>query len=114
MQIINRFLDESLRWLVANGKTGDAEKVVRRAARWNNVNPEDSVKVLLQTKHNLREIEITLLTHDKTLNSEEMQHLYHLDSKAVREVGKVERYNVFTIVKHKTILKFSVILWITW
>ncbi|CAG2199058.1 unnamed protein product [Mytilus edulis] len=32
----NIFIDESLRWLLANGKTDEAMKIIRKAASWNN------------------------------------------------------------------------------
>lgn len=104
--IIFRFLDESLRWLVANRKIGTASKVVRRAARWNNVNPEKLLTILLQTEHNIPED-----TQDKKHYTEEIERTCE---NRVTETRKVERYNISTIVRHKIVLKYSLILWITW
>ncbi|KAJ8304388.1 hypothetical protein KUTeg_017971, partial [Tegillarca granosa] len=88
-----RFLDESLRWLVANGKTDNAIKVVSRAARWNNVDPEEPVKILLQTEQ---------IMHDEQPRNKEIEHL---GDNTARETGAVERYNILTIVRHKIVLK---------
>ena len=41
-------MDESLRWLLANGKNKEAEKVIRRMARVNKRNGDKIVEVLGQ------------------------------------------------------------------
>ncbi|KAJ8316721.1 hypothetical protein KUTeg_005727, partial [Tegillarca granosa] len=37
-------IDESVRWLIANGKIKEAERIIRKAARWNRITYEDVMK----------------------------------------------------------------------
>ena len=41
-----RYLDESLQWLVANGRKGEAVRVLKRAARVNRQDPSAVLKTL--------------------------------------------------------------------
>ena len=44
--LLYRYLDESLRWLVANGRKGEAVRVLKRAARVNRQDPSAVLKTL--------------------------------------------------------------------
>ncbi|XP_076103335.1 solute carrier family 22 member 6-A-like [Mytilus galloprovincialis] len=95
------FLDESLRWLVANGKRDQTEKVLKKACRMNNVSYENVTENVLLSK----EINIIALEETNELNPGKENGL---------KKEKVERYTVFTLLKHKRILLGSVVLWIAW
>ena len=45
-----RYLDESLRWLVANGRKGEAVRVLERAARVNCQDPSAVLKTLYESE----------------------------------------------------------------
>ncbi|CAG2199785.1 OCTN [Mytilus edulis] len=99
--IADSFLDESLRWLVANGKRDQTEKVLKKACRMNNVSYESVTENVLLSK----EINIIALEETHELNPGKENGL---------KKEKVERYTVFTLLKHKRILLGSVVLWIAW
>jgi len=100
-----RFLDESLRWLVANGKHKETENRIRKAAKINKTDYNTVVENIEVSK------EINVI-HNKNMDEEE-------DSGVVLTVdyegkSEVERYTVFTVLKHRRILMVSVVLWIAW
>ena len=41
--LFGRILPESIPWLVANDRVVDAEKIIKRAAKFNNVNMPDKI-----------------------------------------------------------------------
>lgn len=101
-----RFLDESLRWLVANGKHKETENQIRKAAKMNNTDYNTVVENIQISK------EINVIHNEKLDDEEE-------DSGVVLTVdyegkAEVERYTVFTVLKHRRILMVSVVLWIAW
>jgi hypothetical protein len=100
-----RFLDESLRWLVANGKHKEIENQIRKAAKLNNTDYNTVVENIQVSK------EINVI-HNKNMDEEE-------DSRVVLTVdnegkAEVQKYTVFTVLKHRRILMVSVVLWIAW
>ena len=100
-----RFLDESLRWLVANGKHKEIENQIRKAAKMNNTDYNTVVENIQVSK------EINVI-HNKNMDEEE-------DSRVVLTVdnegkAEVQKYTVFTVLKHRRILMVSVVLWIAW
>ncbi|CAC5426710.1 SLC22A4_5 [Mytilus coruscus] len=96
-----QFLDESLRWLIANGKKDMTEKILRKACRMNNVSYETVTENVLLSK------EISIVASEES---------HELNSGNENEVKKenVERYTVFTVLKHKRILLGSIVLWVAW
>lgn len=99
------FLDESLRWLIANGKHEQIEKQLRNACRMNNVNYEtvvenvrlsSSINVEMNENSNGNEREVSQVTGSETHTS------------------KVEKYSALTVLRHRRILMASMILWIAW
>ena len=100
-----KFLDESLRWLVANGKHKEIENQIRKAAKINNTDYNTVVENIQVSK------EINVI-HNKNMDEEE-------DSRVVLTVdnegkAEVQKYTVFTVLKHRRILMVSVVLWIAW
>ena len=89
----SRILHESLRWLIANNRTKQARIEVNKIAKINKVKLDD-VLPLLESEN-----EMTSLT-----KSEE----------APKEDSKQKRDNLFTVVRHKRLLKISAIMAFTW
>lgn len=114
----SRIQDESVRWLLMNGKTEKAERILRKAAKWNKVNFDDVISTDVVHVDNLdklsRELEGTEMSKE---NIQEVDHVENSGSvKSDRDDNgfTVERYSVITILRNKYILKNSMIMWFTW
>lgn len=59
-----RLFDESLRWLMANGRLDEAEKVVRKAAKMNKMSFD---KVIMTVKATMAKIEVIRKTVQQRL-----------------------------------------------
>ncbi|OPL20443.1 hypothetical protein AM593_01425, partial [Mytilus galloprovincialis] len=105
------FLDESLRWLLANGKTKQAMKIIKKAASWNNQSFE-SVMESVKKKQPLTSMELVIQTPEKPESNGDHQPLEGNGTAEVKQ--KVHKYSAFTILKHKKILIVSVLLWVIW
>ncbi|XP_060085901.1 organic cation transporter protein-like [Ylistrum balloti] len=130
-------MDESVRWLLANGKQKDAERVVRKAAKLNGKNFDDVIKAA--TVKSPKEMTALIpgenhVSHDKKNDIPIL--LNGAEPDVIKEVGigtglnedveishggeradfaaPIKRYNVITIFRHKVILFNSLILWYTW
>ncbi|XP_021368677.1 organic cation transporter protein-like [Mizuhopecten yessoensis] len=111
------FLEESLRWLLANGKKERAEKIIRMAARMNGKD-FDSVINAASTKANEMEAFLakpaSIPPEENSLTAEMDIQNNSNDDKIIHNDRKPEKYNALTIFKHKRILFNSLILWYTW
>ncbi|XP_052696616.1 organic cation transporter protein-like [Crassostrea angulata] len=94
--------DESLRWLVANGKKEAADKVIHKVARWNKVNYDD-LKIIVDKR--MASTEQNTQKADKNGTTTE---------NTPQEKLAVEKYSIVTILKHRRILITSLIMWFTW
>lgn len=110
-----RIQEESIRWLFINGKTDQAERILRKAAKWNKVNFDD---VISNTEEEYKLTKTDIKTASKTFTS------YRKDGR--NRAGprnenlnkekdfKVEHYTILTIFRSKSVLKNSIIMWFTW
>ncbi|XP_065945028.1 solute carrier family 22 member 6-A isoform X2 [Magallana gigas] len=93
--------DESLRWLVANGKKEAADKVIHKVARWNKINYDDLKMIvdkrMASTEQNTQKADKNGTTTENT----------------PQEKLAVEKYSIVTILKHRRILITSLIMWFT-
>lgn len=105
------FLDESLRWLLANGKTKQAMKIIKKAASWNNQSFE-SVMESVKKKQPLTSMELVIQPPEKQESNGDHQPCEVNGTTEVKQ--KVNKYSAFTILKHKKILLVSVLLWVIW
>ncbi|XP_033751011.1 solute carrier family 22 member 5-like [Pecten maximus] len=132
-------MDESVRWLLANGRIKHAERIIRKAAKMNGKNFDDVIKAA--TIQSSKEMEVFVPkkdTLDLSLKKEEdilinkngAEYTAMKDSSEIAnnevELGfpqgeeqsvvpaPIKRYNVTTIFRHKVILFNSLILWYTW
>ncbi|XP_071168354.1 solute carrier family 22 member 6-A-like [Mytilus edulis] len=105
------FIDESLRWLLANGKTDEAMKIIRKAASWNNQSFE-SVMESVEKKNLLVPKDLNI---DPPENQEKIIKLESCVSNGTPELDHtVHRYSIYTVLKHKRILITSLLLWVIW
>ncbi|KAL5004945.1 hypothetical protein ScPMuIL_018401 [Solemya velum] len=106
----NWMIDESLRWLVANGKTMEARKIVEKACRMNRV---DCTSFL--DKCGLNEdlsIELSRGQSCKDTNSVPKTNEFPKDEQE-KDI-KVQQYTILNILTNRRLLFSSLILWYTW
>ncbi|XP_055956051.1 organic cation transporter protein [Patella vulgata] len=98
------FLDESLRWLVANGKYDIALKNVKKAAKWNKVD----VNVVVEKFNEMIEKQ-TLATSEPEKDGQLL-----LNEGETMPIEKIEKYSLLDILKRKKLALNTVILWYLW
>ncbi|XP_021368562.1 solute carrier family 22 member 8-like [Mizuhopecten yessoensis] len=130
-------MDESVRWLLANGKIKQAERNIRKAAKMNGKDFDEVIKAA--TIRDSKEMEV-LVPVNNTLPSKKEDDIYtnqngaeHIGTndsskedditddvelnhreKPTGVTATVKRYNITTIFRHKIILFNSLILWYMW
>ncbi|XP_061173298.1 organic cation transporter protein-like [Saccostrea echinata] len=90
--------DESLRWLVVNRKEKEAERIVRKVAKWNKLDYEnlrENVKKRMALRNKEKE------ETDKMLAEQQQLHV-------------VEKYSIITILRNKSVFVISLLMCFTW
>jgi hypothetical protein len=105
-EISCRLFDESLRWLMANGRLEEAEKVVRKAAKMNKKKFDD---VISDVRKKMAELERLEGRQEKA----EMSYVQPDVDYSPRNT-EVKKYSMLTILKDRLILTNSVIIWFIW
>ncbi|KAK7503602.1 hypothetical protein BaRGS_00005141 [Batillaria attramentaria] len=127
------YVDESLRWLVANGKKEGAIKVLERAVRANKKDLNDVLRTFETTalrdvqkegKHTLQltcpELEeMQAVDKDKSSSSNGQMTSPDIDEVEKKlakklEKSKTEKLSVFDIFRHKRLLLNAIIIWCAW
>lgn len=104
-------MDESLRWLVANNKMEAAEKVIKRAAKWNKTDDVKALELLTKVRRNLAEEQQERTNNDRRLNGDFVK----VDREDVLlENSLVQRYTILDLFRNKYLIKLSCIVWYTW
>lgn len=108
---ILRLMDESVRWLLSNGRVDEAKRILKKAARWNNVDYKDIEAVLKESVN---------LTDDEVIE-ESIEHLTSKPPKQIEENRKdvgyeqdLEKYTVIDILKTPSLRINTFILWYSW
>lgn len=127
----DRILQESPRWLMANGRYDDVREWIKQAAKWNKkdisnilvdldlVTARSELQVIVNTEHSDDENEA------REKNSKEAEEGARLvgditDSKDVqpgsldKTLVQEESLSVLDIFRHRHILLTSLIVWIVW
>ncbi|XP_069138043.1 organic anion transporter 3-like [Argopecten irradians] len=129
-------MEESVRWLLANGRIKQAERIIRKAAKMNGKDYDEVIKVAKSKSTKEKEIEVVVpgdCDNDKTtmeISRHENGAKYALienhseTTKDCEDISYekeqpstpavIKRYNVVTIFRHKVIFLNSMILWYTW
>ncbi|KAK3094984.1 hypothetical protein FSP39_008740 [Pinctada imbricata] len=115
-------LDESLRWLIANQRTEEAIKIIRKAARWNGRDPMEALKILDNkndekselSKNTIDETPDDHLSCSQTLSQEISINKMDEDNESSKKTLRPPRYSFFDILKNKILLRNSIILCYTW
>lgn len=97
--VICRVQDESLRWLIANGKTNEVDKILHKVAKWNKLNygelKKNVTRKIKLSKTKKPDVEESLLENvDKSLT--------------------VEKYSILTILQNKSVLLITMLMCFTW
>lgn len=112
-------LDESLRWVIANGQIDRAKRIIKNACKWNKKNYNEVLgKIGLGEAQAEYELKSKVhATHELvTENGQDVAELKGLVANADSEEVQmaVKEYSVLDIVRHKNIFKVSLIMWYTW
>ncbi|XP_062579258.1 organic cation transporter protein-like [Saccostrea cucullata] len=99
-------LQESPRWLVANGRYEEAKQWIKRAAKWNKIDPST---IIDEFDSELQSSELQVLV-DETTPYRKPETMCEQTGKKRKE----EKLSVLDIFRHKLILLTSVIVWIIW
>ncbi|XP_064609449.1 organic anion transporter 3-like [Liolophura sinensis] len=84
------FLDESLRWLLSNGRTEEARRIIDKAAKMNGINPDD-ISIALHASQN------------------------NIDKDTDKDTDKKERKsNLLDIFRHRKLRKTAFIMCFAW
>lgn len=97
--VICRVQDESLRWLIANGKANEVDKILHKVANWNKLN-------YVELKKNVtRKIKLS-----KTKKPDVEESLLENVDKSLT----VEKYSILTILQNKSVLLITMLMCFTW
>lgn len=91
--------DESLRWLIVNGKTKEVDRILLKVSRWNKIDYRE-LKANLKKKMNVS-------SKEKPDYEESL-----LDSS--NKLTIVEKYSFLTILQNKSVLLISLLVYFAW
>lgn len=105
-------LDESLRWVIANGRIDEARRIINNACRWNKKDYDEILKTvgLEQRAEELEDLE-AVNTENKEITEAKPNGCVEI--KTDKNIG-VEKYPILLFFKHPHIRRVSLILWYAW
>ena len=129
-----RFLDESLRWLLANGKLEKAEIVLRKAAKWNKKQYHDVINNANSKMTHEEKLPLALQRGKQNTSEKKQSSVVQSENNAAdgivsnsehdtvktkvelepTKTGGIKRYTILSICQHRRMLLVSVVMWFTW
>ncbi|KAK3096707.1 hypothetical protein FSP39_002592 [Pinctada imbricata] len=113
--------DESIRWLLANGKTKEAERIIRKAARWNKLDFDDVIrrskaKPLKEESEKLVSEDIVLQNYEMKDNESGPEKTKEINGDISYKDGsmQIKAYTVIDIFKNRHVLLISLICSFAW
>ncbi|XP_033730386.1 solute carrier family 22 member 6-A-like, partial [Pecten maximus] len=100
--------NESVRWLLANGKTEEAKKILRKAAKMNNVDE----KQIMDIVDKVIAVELNAKEGDDIDEKTNMMPEEPINDK--RTKNKLPKYTIFTLFKKRRIAMVTTIMIIVW
>ena len=97
--ISQRLLDESVRWLIANKRIEEAKVIIEKVAKINKVNLNEVLPFL---EAGTEDVEIQPLTESTP------------EENIPLEIHKAKKEDIYTILKHRTLLKTTVVMSFAW
>lgn len=94
-----RVQDESLKWLIANGKTKEIKRILRKVSKWNKLDYGELFANVNQ-KMNVSNME-------KPLNAE-------LQLRNNKTAISVEKYSILTILQNRSLLWITLLMGFVW
>lgn len=94
-----RLLDESVRWLIANKRIEEAKVIIEKVAKFNKVDLNEVLPIL---EAGTEDVEIKPLTESTT-----EEHI-------PLEIHKAKKEDIYTILKHRTLLKTTAVMSFAW
>lgn len=116
---IIRMLDESLRWVIANGQIDRAKQIIKNACKWNKKNYEEVLlKIGLGESLPGFDKKSTEMEPLRKSSSAQAQNGFQEAQGTVQKsqdlTVEVKHYNIMDIVRNKNIFRVSLIMWYTW
>lgn len=97
--VIFRVQDESLRWLIVNGKTKEVDRILHKVAKWNKLNYGELKKNV---------------TRKIKFSSTEKPDVEEFLLENVNKSITVEKYSILTILRTKSVLRITILMCFTW
>ncbi|XP_061190474.1 organic cation transporter protein-like [Saccostrea echinata] len=104
-------LQESLRWLIVNGRYKEAKQWIKRAARWNKINPS---RILAKFDSDVQCWEQQVLVDENTELTISEANGEQTGTVRFNLYKTEEKLSVLDIFRNKHILMTSMILWVVW
>ncbi|XP_048750644.2 organic cation transporter protein-like isoform X2 [Ostrea edulis] len=101
-------LQESLRWLVANGKYEEAKEWIKRAAKWNKKDASDILAAMTSANGEVQ----VLVETDTDVNR--LQSDDKKPGKINKDPRDLEKLSILDIFRNRHILLTSILVWIIW
>jgi hypothetical protein len=113
-------LEESIRWLISNGKVETAKRILRKATRWNGVDYKPTEEIMDQC------VQAPSVESDRSDSSDTEMDTFGNKKESllgeekpkpdnVEKCSKtVEKYTVVDILKNPALRVNTIILWYSW
>ncbi|KAJ8319740.1 hypothetical protein KUTeg_001327 [Tegillarca granosa] len=87
-----------------------AEKVIKRAAKWNKKDDSKPLELLEQVKQNMADEQ----QENENISSRVNRDFIKVDSGEVSDSSSIQRYTILDLFRNRYLIKLSCIIWYTW